>query len=139
VFFEGYASNLIPGLGSASAPHIYRKDVSTGEVLLVSSDSSGDPLTSGGSLGGVSDDGRFACLSTQEDSTQPGVSGPFRVKVKDLAAGKLVDIEYGPNGENLNSGTHRSLCSISGDGRFAVITVRESDGRIRTVYRQIRK
>ncbi len=139
VFFEGYSSNLIPGLGSAAAPHIFRKDVSTGEVLLVSSDSSGDPLTSGGSLGGVSDDGRFVCLSTQEDSTQPGVSGFFRVKVKDLAAGKLVDIEYGPNGENLNSGAHRSLCSLSGDGRFAVITVHESGGRIRTVYRQIRK
>ncbi len=141
VFFQGIPINLVAGLDSGSPTHIYRKDLSTGEVLLVSANDSGVPLVSGGMLSSVSDDGRFACFSTQDPLGlgASGVSGASRIKVKDLSTGALADLEYGPNGENLNSGQHRSACALSGDGRFGVITVRESDGRARLIYKQIRK
>ncbi len=114
VVFASRAQNLIPGL-SSSTPQIYRKNLQTGAVDLVSGSEAGI-AGSGDSINpSVSADGRFVVFeSTSTDFPSTTITAA-NVFLKDMVTGKVVKISAGFTGQAAFGGGQDP--EISADGR----------------------
>jgi Tol biopolymer transport system component len=95
VVFRSFADNLDPG-DPLKDSDIYRKDLRTGELSLVSTTAAGDKGNNSSSMPAVSGNGRmvaFASYATNLDA-EPATQGQLAVYVKDLATGRVVNASY---------------------------------------------
>ncbi|NIX75885.1 PD40 domain-containing protein [Microvirga terricola] len=124
VVFESYASNLVTGVGNG-ASHIFRKDLTTGEIVLVSN--SGDVAHTQGNGSSnnaqVSADGRYVVFQSDASNLVTGdgngLSDIFR---KDLTTGEIVLVSSASDvAHTQGNGTSRSA-KISADGRYVLFT-----------------
>jgi Tol biopolymer transport system component len=99
------------------ASHVYRKDRATGEVVLVSRDAAGAPLTGRNRFPSISADGsRVAFVRVVKDEL--GINDLPTVFVRDLALGTTVPVSVRSNGQaSLGDDP-----AISSDGRFVAFT-----------------
>jgi choice-of-anchor C domain-containing protein len=128
VVFESTADDLIDGT-TIAAPQIYRHDRQTGTTILVSKNSSGNPLASrfgaraGGSQQDVSDDGRYVAYESADPDVMAGAGGGDRVDVyvRDLQNNTSTRVSNPGSPTTTGSGTAPNASSatpaLSADGQ----------------------
>ena len=119
VLFASDAGNLVPG-GSFMSGDLFRKDLATGETMLVSSSSAG-ASGNGFGLGSarLSADGRYAVFSDSSSNLAAGdTNGSYDIFRKDLATGETVVVSAAGNGTLGNGNSFAP--SISADGRYVL-------------------
>jgi Ca2+-binding RTX toxin-like protein len=127
LFFTSPAA-VTPGDTNA-APDLFRKDLQTGELRLVSSTSNGTPASlvgnasfleaNGSQLAGISSDGRYAAFTSVADNLVPGDTNQTSdLFVKDLQTGSIVRASTGTGGVQANHGSNGG--SLSADGRYVL-------------------
>ncbi|MFB2585085.1 cell wall-binding repeat-containing protein [Herbiconiux liukaitaii] len=84
VAFVSKATNLTSTSGSAA--QVYRKDLETGEVVLVSADAAGQPGDDGSSQPTISGDGSKVAFVSRSTNFDGGSSGFTQIYVRDLTA-----------------------------------------------------
>lgn len=94
VAFESAATNLGPNV--AGVVQIWRKDVASGAILLVSSAADGTAANGDSRNVSLSWDGRFAAFESTATNLVQGFSGP-RIYLKDLLTGAVFAIAPGSN------------------------------------------
>ncbi|MBL8339065.1 MAG: PD40 domain-containing protein, partial [Rhodoferax sp.] len=127
VFFTNAAA-VTPGDGNA-APDLFRKDLQTGALQLVSSAADGTPASlvanasflqaNGSALVGISQDGRYAAFTSVADNLVPGDTNQASdLFVKDLQTGAIVRASTGSGGVQADNGSNGG--ALSADGRFVL-------------------
>jgi flagellin-like hook-associated protein FlgL len=125
VTFSSTATNLVPGDTNGQAD-IFVKDLQTGVVSRVSTDSSGAQATggagappywaSGSVLSSISSDGRYIVFQSTADNLVPGdTNAQTDIFMKDLQTGEVSRISADASGGQANNGSY--LSSVSLDGR----------------------
>jgi Tol biopolymer transport system component len=91
VIFESAATNLVAG-DTNGVQDLFLKDLRTGEVVRISTDSDGAQATGGESaIFSVSSDGRFVVFSSLATNLVPGdTNGQRDIFIKDLKTGAVV-------------------------------------------------
>jgi Tol biopolymer transport system component len=112
VAFQSDADNL-PGDDNFS--DIYRKDMKTGALRLVSRTRGGEPANGGSLDPSISGNGRFVAFTTEADNL-PGGSGLTNAVVKDMRTRRVLLISRTSGGEPANEDSADP--SISATGRF---------------------
>ena len=117
VIFISTATNLVTP--ATTSQQVFRKDMSTGQVVLVSTSSTGVEGNGGSSSSAQSDDGRFVSFhSIATNLVSPATSGQ-QVFRKDLATGHVDLASSNAAGAQGNTGSEVSwLSTISADGRY---------------------
>ncbi len=112
VLFDSYADNLVAGATSGGLAEVYRKDLQTGAIVLVSATADGVPAEDS-QAGGLSDDGTLAVFSSYAANLTGSTDGDKQVFVKNLLTGAVTllsgDGLVGANGDS-------DTPVISGDG-----------------------
>lgn len=122
VIFETFATNL--GITS-SGWQIVRKDRQTGQLVVASTNSSGQPAT-GTSSGqarnaSVSADGRFVAFRSDASNLMAGNGGNEHIYLKDLQTGTVELVSQTTSGGFPTASVIASTVhSMSADGRFVV-------------------
>jgi hypothetical protein len=122
VVFETFASNL--GITS-SGFQIVRKDRQTGQLVVASTNASGQAATGSGSGqardASVSADGRFVVFRSDATNLITGSGGNGHVYVKDLQTGAIELVSQTTSGGFPTTGVSASTVhSMSADGRYVV-------------------
>ncbi len=117
VVFESNTMDRLPGDNTWSPRQIYRKDLETGKVALVSSDANGVKSDDGANETSVSHDGRYVTFNAWSGNLVPGVSG-LQIYRKDLESGSIELVSKSAAGVAGNAYSYRA--SISGDGHYVV-------------------
>jgi Tol biopolymer transport system component len=117
VAYESAASNLVPD-DSNGVSDIFVKDVLNGDILLVSSDSTGNLVNGDSGAPAISADGRYVAFSSEADNLVTGDDNVYwDIFVKDTLMGAVTLVSTDPSG---NEGDGDSFsAAISADGRFA--------------------
>jgi len=115
VAFESLASNLVPEEINGYWD-IFRKDVQTGEIVLVSADASGEGANSYCGRPSISSDGRYISFYSQADNLVPGDTNGYDIFRKDLQTGEIVIVSVDSAGSQANG--ESGFSSISFDGRY---------------------
>jgi len=117
VAFESLASNIVPG-GTNGLRQVYVRDLTSGLVTLVSSDSDGLQATGGASnVPAISADGQFVAFeSLATNLVSEGGNGLRQVYVKSLDSGLTVLASSSLDGDPGDEAS--SAATISGVGRF---------------------
>lgn len=131
VAFESEATNLVDG-DAGGFRDVFVKNLSNGNVTLVSTDSEGDQGFGGSSDASISGDGRFVAFQTNAQLAEADFTGGSSdIYVKDLQDGstQLVTI----NADGILADGESFTPSISDDGRFvafrsAATNLVEGDG-----------
>ncbi|MBI3230277.1 MAG: DUF4214 domain-containing protein [Burkholderiales bacterium] len=105
--FESAATNLIPGI-TPTHTNVYWKDLQTGALSLVSSD------TDQASIRAISGNGRYVVFQGYEAEVNQPVS--FSLYEKDMVTGKVVNV--GSNAFGISHYTWQLQVSVSNDGRY---------------------
>lgn len=120
--FETYATNFISGVSNTQ---IYRKDLLTGTIALVSSTdgtgaNSANDMTSGAQ---INSDGRYVVFATSATNLVPSVSTTsLQIYRKDMATGQI-DLVSSTDGSVANIGNKFSnIPKISGNGKHVFFT-----------------
>jgi Ca2+-binding RTX toxin-like protein len=124
VVFDSIASNLASG-ATGSFIQVFRKDLVTGEIALVSTTQSGAAGNNYSEGASVSDDGRFVVFSSRATNFTAGQAAQDNVFLKDMQTGAVTLISKGVNGELANSFSYNA--KISGDGQTVVFQSRASN------------
>ncbi len=112
VVFTSNSTNL-PG---ANGPlQIYRKDLSTGAIALVSATSAGAAGDNFSGYPAISDDGRYIAFESYA-SNFPNGSGMWQVYRKDMVTGELLLVSKEPDGTPGDAGSEHASMSV--DGRY---------------------
>ncbi len=106
---------LLPGV---SGHHIYRKDMETGTLQVVSTSADGTLANGVNNYGHVSDDGRYLVFTSTANNLQTGVSGT-QIYRKDMETGEVVLVSSDSEG-NPGSGGVTIRPQISANGRYVV-------------------
>jgi Tol biopolymer transport system component len=134
VAFASGASTLTPNVSGTSQRNIIRRDLTTGQNLLVSRAAVG--VNAGNGTGGqwpaISEDGnRLAFWSTATDLVAGDTNGLWDIFVHDLAAGTLRRVSLTETGGERNGGTesgNRNVQpAISGNGRYVAYATTASN------------
>jgi Tol biopolymer transport system component len=121
VAFQSVATDLGPAGGPAS--DVFVNDRLTGETILVSASSGGEPGNNESLLPAISGDGRSVAFHSRADNLVAGDhNGLEDVFVRDLATRTTVRVSVSSGGREANGRSFRA--SISGDGRYVAF---ESD------------
>ncbi len=125
VSFESNASNLVAG-DTNGTRDIFRKDTLTGEIIRVSTSSSGTESTGSSSVSKISNDGRYISFqSTSADLVTGDTNGATDIFRKDLKTGETIRVSTSSDG---SEGTNSSFTSaISGDGRYITFETTSSN------------
>jgi serralysin len=121
IVFQSAADHLVPN-DVAANQDVFRKDMLTGEIKLVSSvngvSSTGD---SHAFLNAISADGRYVVFSSTSNAlVDKDTNGYEDVFIKDMQLDKIVRVSINQNG---NQDNHPSLeASISSDGKYIIFT-----------------
>lgn len=118
VFFSSEATNLVAN-DSNGIVDLFRKDTLNGSVVRVTTDPSGNQMTtslSGGDTPApyISDDGRFVAF-TEADST-----GYTFVLLRDVTLGTSVRMDTKADGTPMELGSNR-IAGMTADGRYLLI------------------
>lgn len=119
VTFTSQSSNLVPGV-SGPVKNIYRKNIKTGAIDLVSGDAAGAPGNDDSVSSSASVEGRFVAFVSSASNLVAGDSnGVSDVFIKDMANGAITRVSTGPQGEQSNSVSGSIYgTSMSADGRL---------------------
>jgi Tol biopolymer transport system component len=119
VAFYSTATNLVTP--ATSGNQVFRKDMLTGEVKLVSADTAGVQGNGASSYPAISDDGRYvAFLSSATNLLIPATTGQ-QIFRKDLVTGEIKLASANPGGVYGN-GNAMWNPDISSNGRYVVFT-----------------
>ncbi len=122
VVFQSNASNLVAG-DTNGRTDIFVKDLQTGAIQRVSTDSTGAQANSGSSSASFSADGRYVVFRSDASNLVAGdTNGQTDVFVKDLQSGAIQRVSTDSTWAQANSDS--SSASFSADGRYVVF---ESD------------
>ncbi len=118
VAFESVATNLVTPAPPVTISEIYRRDLETGQTVLVSSSASGEAGDDNSYDAQISSDGRYvAFFSYALNLVTPAPPASVRqVYRKDLQTGEIVLVSASTSGEMGNDWSH--FPSISSDGNF---------------------
>lgn len=121
VAFESYASNLVPETIGAQGrlSRVYRKDISTGEIVCCSTTSNGELGVGHAGFSSISGDGRYVTFYTNADNLK-GANRGIQVLRKDLVTGEIVCCSSSSKGKAGNSNSSES--SLSADGRYVAFS-----------------
>lgn len=134
VVFASGASTLTPNVLSTSQRNIIRRDLTTGQNLLVSRAAVG--VNAGNGTGGqspaISEDGnRIAFWSIATDLVAGDTNGLWDIFVHDLAAGTLRRVSLTETGGERNGGTESDTRNVqpalSGNGRYVAYATTSSN------------
>ena len=118
VVFVSTASILVPGDDNGQAD-IFRKDLTTGEIVRVSTAANGAQGNNTSGLPHMSADGRYVAFASYADNLVQGdTNGQVDIFRKDLTTGEIVRVSAAADGTqaNNNSDTPR----LSADGRYVM-------------------
>lgn len=115
VSFDSWSTTW--GAGFSAFPHMWVKDMVTGELQGISTEADGTPLDGPSFRGTISADGRYAVFETFS-ATVFGADGFLQIGRKDLATGEIVLCSQNDAGVNANSPSVGA--TLSADGRFAL-------------------
>lgn len=121
IAFESEATNLVAAFTTFNRNHIYRKDIISGEVLLVSSDATGLEANNSSFTPRISDDGRFVVFASNATDLSSTIStgGILQVFIKDMEDGSVNLVSRDSLGltaaNNISSNP-----DVSNDGRYIV-------------------
>ncbi|WP_164867950.1 PD40 domain-containing protein [Rhodovarius crocodyli] len=119
VVFTSMATNLVTGDTNGFAD-IFRKDMQTGAVLLVSLNTVGAAANSVSYGAAVNSDGRYvAFLSAASDLVAGDTNGLIDVFLRDMVTGQVRLVSLTADGRQAN-GSALNRVSISADGRYVV-------------------
>ncbi len=119
VTFDSASTNLVPGVNTWGL-RVYRKDLTTGAIEVVSKSTTGAPSNEWTSFSWPDDTGNL--VSFVSDATDL-VATPTRsrsVFLRNISAGTTELISVGLNGAPNNGAASRGM--ITGDGRFAAFS-----------------
>ncbi|MGM9488828.1 hypothetical protein [Ideonella sp. YS5] len=122
VVFRSDATNLVAG-DTNGAGDIFRKDLVTGEVKLITSNAAGVQANSESMGASVSADGRYVAFSSYASNLMPGDPASYPdIYVKDTLTGQLVLASSSADGAwgNGSSGGYGSYTRLSADGRYVM-------------------
>ena len=115
VAFQSNASNLVSGDSNGNWD-VFVKDLQTGNIVLASSDSIGNPGNNGSLNPALSADGRYVAFDSVASNLVAGDSnGTSDVFVKDLQSGATTLASTDSLGSQGNGGAYRP--TLSSDGR----------------------
>ena len=121
IAFESEATNLVAAFTTFNRNHIYRKDIISGEVLLVSSDATGLEANNSSFTPRISDDGRFVVFASNATNLSSTIStgGILQVFIKDMEDGSVNLVSRDSLGltaaNNISSNP-----DVSNDGRYII-------------------
>jgi flagellin-like hook-associated protein FlgL len=119
VVFRTNSSNLVPG--SSGTMQTYRKDLQTGELLLVSSNNAGLEGAGGGGVlnrATISADGRFVSFESNYANLVAGADGTFsQIYVKDMQTGQI-NVASSTSTGSVGTGSNSIQARISSDGKY---------------------
>lgn len=140
VVFETEATNMIPEI-SHGGRQIFRKDLTTGEVVRVSTSATGGMNGGNNSEAQISADGRYVVFKSTATNLVPGdTNGRADIFRKDLVTGEIVRVSTDKDG--LQSAGESSDATLSADGRYVVFESSASnlvEGDTNTTYDIFRK
>lgn len=114
--FWSRATNLDPG-DPDPRPDVFRRDLETGEVVLVSMNDQGVKGNRSSSSPSISGDGRLVAFSSFADNLVPGDQNDFSdIFLRDLQAGTTIRLSESSAGAGGNQ--HSVAPFVSADGRF---------------------
>jgi hypothetical protein len=127
VVFQSTDDNLVPGVSSNE--QVFRKDLVTGAVVLVSSDAQGNAGTDSSFGASVSDDGNLVAFETYApnltNAPQTDEDEPLQVVVKNLTTGA---VWLASSGSTVGSdGSVSGSIALSGDGSIVAFASRAQD------------
>jgi Tol biopolymer transport system component len=114
VAFHSFSANLVTT--AISFTQIFRKDLLTGEVMLVSADAAGTPGDDFSQIASISSNGRYVAFSSYASNLVTPATGALQAFRKDILTGEIRLVSSDAAGAEGN-GT-ASFPSISDDGRF---------------------
>ncbi len=119
VVFDSEANNLVPG-DTNGKPDVFRKDLVTGEVVLVSVNAAGEQTDeySGGSV--ISADGRYVAFASRAHNLVPEDPSDLYLDVfrKDLVTGEVLRCSETAAGVKGQGNSEKP--AITSDGRYVV-------------------
>ncbi|HUP78871.1 MAG TPA: hypothetical protein VM260_09970, partial [Pirellula sp.] len=116
VTFFSHASNLVSG-DTNNAADVFLKNLQTGVVTRVSSDSSGIEGNGPSFLPAMSADGRYVAFRSEASNLVPGdTNNSSDMFIKDIQTGAIVRVSTDISGVQGNA--HSYFPSVSSDGRF---------------------
>ena len=127
VLFGSTATNLVPG-DTNGVQDIFLKNVQTGVMTRISTNSSGGPATGGSSMSpAFSQDSRFVAFSSSSTDLVPGdTNGVSDVFLKDLQTGVVVRLSTDEAGAQATGGPS-DFPAFSPDGRFVAFNSEASN------------
>ncbi|MCB1061470.1 MAG: PD40 domain-containing protein [Verrucomicrobiae bacterium] len=149
VVFQSGATNLV-GNDTNGNVDIFRKDLTTGEIVRVDTDSAGNqtanrPSGVNSSEPAISLDGRYVVFrSAAPDLVPDDSNGLDDVFLKDLVTGAISRVNTDANGGQA-SGGESGFASLSADGRYVVFSSRadnlvenDTNGTVDTFLKDMR-
>ena len=120
VVFESGASNLVAG-DANNVTDIFRKDLVTGAIVRVSTDTTGAEAAGGASYGAnISADGRYVTFESGASNLVPNdTNGKFDIFRKDLVTGEIMRVNTDATGAGAMGGGSYGA-NISADGHYVV-------------------
>lgn len=132
IVFESKATNLTSIATTSGRSHVYRKDTITSEVVLVSSDSSGQvEADNNASKPGISTNGRYVVFESTATNLDVNANGKLQIYLKDLDAGSIALVSRNAAGFPDNGASGASNAKVSDDGRY--ILFQSSDAAMSTI------
>ena len=134
VAFDSLSSNLVPG---TSGSQIFRKDLQTGQIVVCSSNASGQPGNSDAEYPAISSDGRYVAFRSNASNLIPGNTYGLSIYRKDLQTGQIVCCSSDADGYRSNGMSDNP--AITPDGKYVAF---ESDANdlvpgVSTLYDQV--
>ena len=138
--FYSEADNLTPG-DTNTAGDIFREDLQTGTIALVSTDAAGDPATNGDNPSGsfdpsISADGRFvAFMSYASNLVANDANATPDIFVKDMDTGAVTLVSTDSSGNQLSGFSFYPAISADGNSvAFVEFTTNDAGGQTSDVY-----
>lgn len=121
IVFTSWADNLVPGVGGEFFSNVFRKDLTTGVVELVSEAVDGTNPNSLSSVSSVSADGRYVFFESLASNLVAGdTNGTRDLFRKDMTTGAVDRISKAADGTQANGESYQA--AYSADGRYVVFT-----------------
>lgn len=118
IVFESTATNLDPAITTNGLNQIFRKDTVTGEIALVSSDSSSLQAANNASFApAISENGRFIVFQSAATNLSPITTGGIlQIYIKDMTDGSIELVSRDINSTAGNAPATSAV--VSNDGRY---------------------
>ncbi len=121
IVFESKAINMTSDATTPNRLHIYRKDTITGEVILVSSDRSGQVEANNDARNpSISTNGRYVVFESAADNLDGNASGNNQIYLKDLDNDEVTLVSLNIEGLPDEGFNGAGNAKVSDDGRYVL-------------------